>query len=273
MQPNQLMQSPFLDILFDQRNKAYGAYTLRKYYPSRLAAGLVLSVTAGVVLILLLSKFATTDEHPVFTVIPVTLSPINPDDFVLPLPPPQPPAAALAPSAMVRDLVPVIVPDQPVVDPVPTLEEKEIAVSGSITREGSYDGINTMPVETAGPGNIVNESAVVPPAAPEIFAADNVDEPAEFPGGKLGLSRFLQRNLVNPGVEENHRVQVMVRFVIDKEGNIARSELEKEGGKIYDEEVLRVIRKMPKWKPARQHGNPVPMYFVLPVTFVAGSEG
>jgi len=273
MQPNQIMQSPFLDILFDQRNKSYGAYTLRKYYHSRLTIGLMITLTFGALLIFLLSRLAKTDVPQGVVYKTVTLSTINPVDLLLP-PPPQPPAAPkMLPSAMVKDVVPVIVPDQHFIDPVPTMEEKDNAQSGTITREGSNQGINVVTTENVGPGNNVTETAVVQPAAPEIYAAENVDEPAEFPGGKQGLSRFLQRNLVNPGVEENHRVQVMVRFVIDKEGNIAKSELSKEGGKIYDEEVLRVIRKMPKWKPARQHGNPVPMYFVLPVTFVAGSEG
>jgi protein TonB len=274
MQPTHVMHSSLLDIVFDQRNKDYGAYTLRKYYPKRLAAGLVISLLFGTVVILLLAKWARDEVKTVSEIIPVELSRIDPADLILPPPPPPPPvpASKRAPSAMIVDVVPVIVPDRPVTDPVPTQEEKNAAESGNIHQAGNTEGINTGGPGNSGTAGNVNEANVTPPLIPEIYDAGNVDEPADFPGGKPGLSRFLQRNLVSPGMEENHSVQVLVRFVVDKEGKIAAAEIVKEGGKVYDEEVLRVIRKMPKWKPARQHGNPVPMYFVLPVTFVAGSD-
>jgi periplasmic protein TonB len=63
-----------------------------------------------------------------------------------------------------------------------------------------------------------------------------------------------------------------VRFVVDKDGTITGVELEKSGGKDFDNEVSRVIKKMPQWKPGIQHGKNVAVYFKLPVIFQAPDE-
>lgn len=271
MQAREIQHSTLLDIVFDNRNKAYGAYVLRKQYHNRLTVALLISVTISIIIFVILES-RPLEEIPIFSYTPVELVSIHPDELILPTPPPLKPASELPAREVIRDVVPFIVPDHPLVDIVPTNDENDIANSGQENIKGSADGNNSTILNTV---NVVNTGIDVSQAGAnvtEIYERDKVEEPAEFPGGKEGLSRFLKRNLVSPPVDGEIRIQVMVKFVIGKDGRVEDARMIQDGGEIYNEEVLRVVKKMPRWKPARQHGNIVPMYFVLPVTFVSETE-
>jgi protein TonB len=69
-------------------------------------------------------------------------------------------------------------------------------------------------------------------------------------------------------MEEGSQVKVVIRFVVGKDGNLSAYAVEKSGGTAFDEEVVRVLKKMPKWTPGIQNGRPVSVYFNLPVTFM-----
>ena len=90
----------------------------------------------------------------------------------------------------------------------------------------------------------------------------------EFPGGVEGLKRYLLRNLREPeGLQPGEKVVVLIRFVVDKDGSIDEATIVQSGGH-FDQEVLRVIKKMPRWKPGIQNNRFVAVYYTLPVTFV-----
>ena len=271
MQAREIQHSTLLDIIFENRNKAYGAYVLRKQYHYRLTIGLLISVTISVIISFTL-KSGSLKEMPGFIFTPVELISIHPDELILPAPALLKQAMELPSREQIRDVVPIIVPNQPLTDIVPTNDEKEIAFSGHENIKGSTDGINTAILITTNHGNTGIDARPVETAVTEIYERDKVEEPAEFPGGKEGLERFLRKNLVSPPVDENIRIQIRVKFVIGKDGRVEDARILKDGGEIYNEEVLRVVKKMPRWKPARQHGIDVPMYFVLPVTFVSETE-
>src|SRR5687768_18040209 len=94
----------------------------------------------------------------------------------------------------------------------------------------------------------------------------------EFPGGKAALQRFLIKHLRVPdeGLEPVSRISVEVQFIVDKNGSITGMEILRSGGELFNKEVLRVLQKMPVWKPGRQNGMEVRVYFKLPVTFQIG---
>ena len=82
--------------------------------------------------------------------------------------------------------------------------------------------------------------------------------------------RFFYTHLNTPGeLSDGEKIMVQVRFKIDKEGVVSSLEIYKSGGELFDKEVIRVCRKMPRWKPALQNGINVPVSFVIPVTFIA----
>lgn len=92
---------------------------------------------------------------------------------------------------------------------------------------------------------------------------------AQFPGGKDAFAKFLTRNLVTPGdLEAGEKKIVLVRFKVDVDGTISKTEIMQSDGDSYAHEVLRVLSKMPIWIPAMQNGNKVATWFTQAVTFI-----
>ncbi len=99
---------------------------------------------------------------------------------------------------------------------------------------------------------------------------DQVEVKPEFPGGMSALVKYLQENIKYPSaaLAEKAQGKAFVRFVVEKDGSITNTEIIKSTGNIYlDKEALRVASNMPKWKPGMQQGNPVRVFFMLPVSF------
>jgi protein TonB len=91
----------------------------------------------------------------------------------------------------------------------------------------------------------------------------------EFPGGTKAWLDFLNRHLTVPGdLEEGETITVMIRFEVGVDGTVKNFEVVQSGGKRFDSEVIRVLKKMPKWKPAIMDNVPVARYFTQPVTFM-----
>jgi protein TonB len=98
---------------------------------------------------------------------------------------------------------------------------------------------------------------------------------AEFPGGNKGLMAFIQNNLIYPSdaIELNISGRVYVRFVVDSLGNVSNIEIEKGVSHSIDQEVIRVVQIMPKWKPGTFDGESGPTVFRLPVNFELDGGG
>ena len=103
-------------------------------------------------------------------------------------------------------------------------------------------------------------------AQPEFHA---IEKQPEFPGGPEALKRFLAKNLSTPeDLEDGEKKIVQIRFKVDKDGAVNTFEIITSGGNEFDNEVVRVCKKMPRWTPALQNGINVPVSYVLPVTFI-----
>ena len=91
----------------------------------------------------------------------------------------------------------------------------------------------------------------------------------EFPGGKEGLLKFLQNAIKYPEAERDSGMsaKVYVKFLIDTSGRIVKPEIIKASSPAFGKEVLRVVKTMPNFTPARQNGRVVASYYVLPVIF------
>lgn len=96
-----------------------------------------------------------------------------------------------------------------------------------------------------------------------------VDVLPEFPGGTEALSAFLSDNVVYPLFEKENGIsgQAVVKFLVDKEGKVDSLKIIKSVSAGIDNEVIRVMKLMPAWKPGTQNGKPVNVYFSLPVRF------
>jgi len=141
------------------------------------------------------------------------------------------------------------------------LDDKQI---GTENIEGKKD-IGIAGIEKAATTTGNGQVEILKPAG--TFIPDERDP--EFPGGPEALKRFLAHNLNTPDeLEAGEKKMVQVRFVVDKEGNVFIQEIVNSGGNEFDREVIRVCKKMPRWKPAIQNGVNVSVSYVLPVTFI-----
>ena len=265
MKPELILQSDVLDILFENKNKIYGAYELRRHYNSRLTKSLM--GTLGIVLV-----FAGLQSYKVphrkgtvgFTVSDtITLA----DAPIIPEPPKPQEKQIPKPKASEVYNVPEIVTDDKVKDTIATMDDLVNKQISNHRVQGEDVGVDEVPDK--GPGLV---PATEPTAAKEevISILNKAEFMPEFPGGLEALKKFMQRNLREPDyMEEDKKLVVIAQFVVDLEGNIRDMNIIQHARPDLDNEVLRVIRMMPRWKPGMQNGRKVEVFFKLPVTFIA----
>ncbi len=98
---------------------------------------------------------------------------------------------------------------------------------------------------------------------------ESVEQMPEFPGGMEGLMRYLQQNVQYPPIAVQNNVQgrVVVQFIIDETGQVGDVEVVRSVSEEVDAEAVRVIKSMPKFEPGRQNGEPVAVWYTLPIAF------
>jgi len=274
MDSAKVLKSDFLDILFDGRNKEYGAYELRRQYNKRVRNALVGTSSLFILLLggYLVSNWvkASEDEGPKKPVIKeIKMEDVKiPDDPKTPPPPPPPPAPPPPVKPSVQFTPPVIKKDAEVPpDEEPPKHEdiKDKSISTK-TVEGDPNGIDAGLLEDSKGTGVVE--APPAPAKEEIFTF--VEQPPTFPGGEEALNKYLNKNIRYPRVAQENGISgtVFVQFVVDSDGNIkdVKTVGAAKGGGL-EEEAIRVVKSMPKWKPGKQNGRQVSVQFNLPIRF------
>jgi protein TonB len=268
MTNKEILQADMLDILFEHRNKLYGAYALRKTYSQRLgrSLGIALTVVLAFITFSFLKKEKNNDryrsEANAMILTDVNLEekikePEKPKD----LPPPQKSQAAF------NDQI-IIAPNEEVTESLPTQDQISTSVIGNENIDGvPDDGKGKQTAESNGTGTEIVKEPEQP--IKEIIPNRN----PSFPGGTAAWLAFLQKYLQAPeDLEPGQRIEVQVRFWVDVDGSVSRAEVVKSGGSIFDKEVLRVMKRMPKWEPAIQGGNYIAVPYTQPVIFVGVDE-
>ena len=262
MDISKILKSDYLDILFEGRNKTYGGYELRKRYPERVRNAAI--VLFGVILLLIAYPIiagimSKADKKPVISIKEVTLAEPPPIDKTKPPPPPPPPAPPPPVKPTVKFTPPVIKKDEEVKEeekPTPPPDDK-VAV-GLETKAGDPNGIEPGIVDQPGTG-------VEAPAPPQIFKF--VEQMPAFEGD---LQSYLVSHLRYPddARESGTEGKSVIQFVVNEDGSISGVEVVRSGGSAsLDAEAKRVVAGMPRWKPGKQQGKAVKVYFTLPITF------
>lgn len=264
MNAESILKTDLLDIVFENRNKEYGAYNLRKLYPGRVKRSLLLvflMVAVFCVYAILPSKTAKT--LTVFEFEDPTLRNVKP---------PEKPAEKIfknkpAPRVNMHKLTSSIVIAKPQ-DSVAELKDlpDEVKIGGmDIT-----GGIDNPPLETIEAAGAGDATALKPKATKSNEAIEAADIQPQFPGGINALRNFLERNLQNPkDLEDGETVAVKVKFIVGYDGVLQQFEIVQDGGAAFNNEVIRVLKKMPGWIPGKANGKNVPVYYTIPVKFVA----
>lgn len=275
MEANKILSSDFLDILFEGRNKEYGAYELRRSYNRRMwralifVALLLAAIGAAVVLNKQLKPKQTAEDIKMQE---VTIQEIQQEEKKdeAPPPPPPPPKQEPPPKVEMKAFTPPkIVKDEEVREPPPAVEELKETKIGTINQEGVKDiGIAAPPVVVDAGKGIVAE-VKKPEPEPEIFTKVEID--AAYPGGASAWRSFLERNLrgetpVDNGASPGNYT-VIIQFVVDVAGNVSDVKPLTSLGYGMEQEAVRVLKKSGKWKPAIQNGREVKAYRKQPITF------
>ncbi|OYU54197.1 MAG: energy transducer TonB [Chitinophagaceae bacterium BSSC1] len=257
MEKMQILQAELLDLLFEGRNKNYGAYDLRKNYNKRMEYALM-----GTFVICLLfivgNLFANRNrtiiqEQPMIDVVLDGYKEKEKDKIL-----PPPPKEKIVVAAE-RYNVPVITPDKLVAEedemkPVEALENVQI---GNEHVEGVEEqGLPSAPVEAS-----IGKDYVEPVKQDYDVPFTVVQIQARFPDGLAGWTKFLEKNLnrdlpVNNGAPAGIYT-VVVSFVVNKAGVISEVQAENDPGYGTGAEAVRAIKKGPNWIPAEQNGTKV----------------
>lgn len=268
-------QITILDMLFEQKNKAYGAYDLRTKYSKHLLKAFVIGTSF--VLLIVFSSFIFFRSKAKVAEKPVVKIKHQITDFYQPpiekeIKKPQEETGMKAEVVETKKFVdPVPVEDEVAQeDPIPSFKDLEDVAIANISAPGikisQSQGNLTSSLPSKG-DNKDTDAPVLPNPEVEIF--DRAEIQPSFAGGLGEMYKWLGKNLRYPRAAQSNGTEgkVFVAFVVEKNGSISDVKVVKGIGFGCDEEAIENIKKMPKWNPGMQNGKPVRVRFTIPITF------
>ena len=269
-----LLDNNWVELVFEGRNKAYGAYVLRKETGKRnlksmlLVFAVIIAIMAAVA-----AKVAIENAFPkkVAMETDVELSKL-----------------AQKKEAKVEKKAPVKVEEQKVVEKVkssvkftpPVIKkddevkpEEELKSQEDLNKTNTAIGSFDVKGNDEAGGEVLKAKEVIaqpePPKEEETKVFDVVEVMPSFPGGQGALFEWLSKNIKYPVVAEENGVQgrVIVTFVVERNGSITDVQVVKSVDPSLDKEAVRVVKAMPHWIPGKQNGSAVRVKFTVPVTF------
>jgi protein TonB len=246
---------PFDDIVFEHRNKEYGAYRLRKKYSRNLMIGMLIGIiTIGTAIITPYLNAKALENQKKRAERQVNLKMENldqPQENVEPPPPPPPPPAEQV--AVVKYVAPVVV------DSIKPEEVKQMITTDQAAVEVKNEEVQAVQEVQV---EVKEEEAPV-----EVFVV--VEEMPTFPGGDTELMKFINSNIVYPEIAKENNIQgrVILRFCVTYKGAVDQISVIKSVDPALDNEAKRVIAMLPGWKPGKQGGKAVNVWYSVPVTF------
>ncbi|MDR0835342.1 MAG: energy transducer TonB [Tannerella sp.] len=259
------------DIIFENKNKAYGAYELRQTSTKRHLFAILgsLLIAAFVALLPLLIDTVKSLRPAVDNISTITeLSALDElkeeveeqDKIVEATEPPPPPL-----KSTLQFVEPQIVPADEIKEDEELKSQDELAESklqiSTQTIEGTDEehGLDIAELE--------KHQEIAEVETEEIFTV--VEQQAEFPGGITEMYKYLKDHINYPTMAQENNIhgKVYLKFVVSKDGSISQVTVVKGVDPSLDREAVRVVQSMPKWNPGKQNGKTVNVWFNLPVTF------
>ncbi len=262
------MEKSLNDIVFENRNKSYGAYDLRNGYGRTVQRSVVMGVAFFLLLVMFPKLYArlTPDPKPEDIAYIVEANPVDIKMEEPPIPPAREEPAPVQKS--VKSVTPEVLPDNKVIveELPPVVDELDNAQPSTETVDGVEDlDVIVPPVENA---PAPKASAVgVESRKEETFT--HVEQSPQYAGGNEAMAAFLRKNLKYPRPASQAGVQgkVFVQFTVGSDGKIENATALKGIGFGCDEEAVRVVKMMKDWMPGKQAGVPVRVRFTLPIAF------
>ena len=269
-----LIDKNWVELVFDGRNKEYGAYVLRKETGMRniksmlLVFAVIIAIMAGVA-----AKVAIENAFPKKVAIETDVELTK---------------LAEKKEVKVEKKAPVKVEEQKVVEKVkssvkftpPVIKkddevkpEEELKSQEDLNKTSTAIGSFDVKGNDETGGEVLKAKEVIaqpePPKEEETKVFDVVEVMPTFPGGQQALFEWLSKNIKYPVVAEENGVQgrVIVTFVVERNGSITDVQVAKSVDPSLDKEAVRVVKAMPHWIPGKQNGSAVRVKFTVPVTF------
>ncbi len=267
-----LTSQEWLDIIFEGKNKDYGAYALRSGSPKRHAVAFIVVAAAAVLTFLAASLINTYNQNKQKEKITdvVQMSDISMKNAEVPKENIEkryeaPPPVEL--KSTIKFTAPVIMDDNKVNENNQITSQDELV--GAKVEISTTTVIGTDEQFGKNIADLEKDKLVVGEKAPDEEVHIVVEQPPSFPGGDAALMEYLNNNISYPAIAVDMNIQgkVTCSFVVGKDGSIQDVRVERSVDGSLDKEAVRVIKSMPRWIPGRQGGNAVKVKYYLPVSF------
>lgn len=253
-----ILKDQWLEIVFEGRNKIYGAYELRKTNSKTslralIIGSLLFAIAISAPLIISLIPDSSDEDLTLDTKITtVKLPPKEKPKENLPPPPPPPPKVD-----QVKFVKPVVAKADEVTEEPPKIEEIKDKKLGAETIKGDPDAELTVEPVGNGPADVVEDT--------NIYSSAGIEVKPDFPGGIEKFYKYVGNNYRAPE-EEGLKGKVYVTFVVEKDGSLTDIKVIRDIGYGTGQEAIRVLKKCPKWNPGEQNGKKVRVLYSLPIT-------
>ena len=255
-----IFTNQWLDIVFEGKNKAYGAYELRKSNTKTTVRALIIgavlfSVLVAAPLIMSLLPDSSGDDDSLDTKIVTMKLPPKKEEPKKDLPPHPPPPPKVD---QVKFVKPVVAKAEEVTEEPPKITEIKDKKLGNETIKGDPDAELTVEPVGNGPAAVVEEDN-------SIYNTAGIEVKPDFPGGMEKFYKFVGNNYQTPE-EDGLKGKVYVTFVVEKDGSLTDIKVLRDIGYGTGKEAIRVLNKCPRWTPGEQNGKKVRVLYSLPIT-------
>jgi protein TonB len=252
-----LIKDQWLEIVFEGRNKVYGAYELRKTNSKTTVRALILgSVLFGLAIAmpLIINMIPDSQEDTSLDtkITTVKLPPKEKPKENIPPPPPPPPKVDVQ-----KFVKPVVAKAEEVVEEPPKIVDIKDKKLGAETIKGDPDAELTVEPVGNGSADVVEDN--------NIYNTAGIEVKPDFPGGMAKFYKFVGNNYHTPE-EEGLSGKVYVTFVVEKDGSLTDIKVVRDIGFGTGKEAIRVLKSCPKWNPGEQNGKKVRVLYSLPIT-------
>ncbi|MEZ7500713.1 energy transducer TonB [Flavobacterium sp. Arc3] len=256
-----ILKNQWLDIVFEGRNKTYGAYELRKSNRKTTIKALILGAlffSFAVAAPLIINLIPKGEEQEIDRDIKITAIKLPPkkEEPKLNVPPPPPPPPKVD---VVKFVKPVVAKAEEVTEEPPKIVEIKEKKIGAETIKGDPDAVLTVAPVGNGPAKVVEADDN------QIYNTAGIEVKPEFPGGMDKFYGYVGKNYRAPE-EEGLKGKVYVTFVVEKDGSLTDIKVLRDIGYGTGKEAIRVLSKCPRWNPGIQNGKPVRVLYSLPIT-------
>lgn len=251
----------FDDLLFETRNKDYGAYQLRKKYNSVVIGGIITASLIVSSMVILPFIITSRNDHLLrggITYVKVQMDNLEPPEEQILVPPPPPPPDAARVEAIVKYVPPVVI------DSVSPLE-KSLATTDEFLAQSTSDNIE---VSGTGTGEDLLSGQDGTETDEPFFL---VEVMPSFKGGDINKFRdWVQKRTNYPQIAIDNKIQgrVFLTFIVEPDGAVSYVTVVKGVDPIIDNEAVKAIQASPKWSPGLQRGQPVRVRYSMWLSFV-----